>query len=626
MNKDLSMYTDEEILALAQGQPIKQPSAFKSFLKGTETGVGRTLYGVQQGFEQLTGGESPELKQEVLNMEQQYAPYQEANPNWALAGELLGSIGSTLPAAFIPVGGQAFAATKLAKPLKALATGAKRGGIQGGAAGASQYVKEDESRLKNTAISAALGSFLDATFSGGHAAYQAAKPSNMLRGQTSSSKIAENYEAAKGTETSLGRVLENPYLMQLQENVLPSIPMSGANETTKRTADIMQKQGKDILTEVSGGNIHSKNEAGAILQKASIDEINQRTKIASDNYKNVDDLAAKKGIIPTQDNLNKESFDLWYEQSVIPALERNVDSKILTDLEFFSNDKSLSSLKDMNLLRSYLGDSAYQAKRSGDNNASRIYSRLLGALDKDMVDSVSGDKEVLKAFEEAQKYYGDLQKVKHDKDMFKYFMDPRLSLSDTFIDTFVKTKDRPQQLSKITELFDEEQMNVLRSGIFSEAIQPDQSINPKKLSSIYRDIGKDQKKILFEGAEGSEKSLDDFSNLIGMNPKASEMMFNPPTGQKLLPWAGLTTLGTIGFGMGGPAGAAAAIPIGGAVGAGVNKFLTSPRVRESLISKILQNDPMNKELSRLLTGAIPGTSAEAVSHEPLTIEIRKRAE
>ena len=96
----------------------------------------------------------------------------------------------------------------------------------------------------------------------------------------------------KGTETSLGNVIENPFLQKQFENVLPNIPLSGANQAMQRTASEITKRGEDILGNFKGENETS--DIGAALQTALKSSAEETRKIKNSKFNVLNEEADKK--------------------------------------------------------------------------------------------------------------------------------------------------------------------------------------------------------------------------------------------------------------------------------------------------------------------------------------------
>lgn len=349
----------------------------------------------------------------------------------------------------------------------------------GGAAAASSLVND-----KASGKDALLNGLVNVVFKGGFDTAEWLRPSNRLRSNLSPDELKENLEAAKGTNTSIGRVLQSPTLTKGYENVLTATPFSGA------------KQGlQDSVNQVKGkANSLAEQLLGSTDPETLNNTINQQGESALKNVlglKNLEDSDAQlnnkgKGMLArlfgefnpktNMSDLNNQLNDIYssrndFKKSIYNDVEDEADAtpkfkmsapefedsaysahpNVYNSLEPEFKDiydklagKSKTkpflnaqtgiiehpknepvSLKQANLLKARLNQLGNLASTSPDmvsRASAGSFKNIASKIDRGISDSIeNSDNPVLKKkFETAQTNYGKNYAPFLDKDIYKY--------------------------------------------------------------------------------------------------------------------------------------------------------------------------------------------------------------
>jgi hypothetical protein len=153
--------------------------------------------------------------------------------------------------------------------------------------------------------------------------------------------------------------------------------------------------------------------------------------------------------------------------------------------------------------------------------------------------------------------------------------------------------DRGTLLAKVTDKLSPEARNLPAYMHLSKALEEGQ-LNPMKLRTLYKNLGKKQKETLIQDPV-MRKQLDKYTKAIGMNTEAFSTMFNPKTGQRvsdLIPAMGGMAGFKAGMSLGGLPGAliggTAGMIFPGMAGKAAVNLMTSPAVRDSLVKAIIK--------------------------------------
>lgn len=461
-------------------------------------------------------------------------------------------------------------------------------GMTNAGVGATQFMPEGQSRALNTAKYAGIGAALplapEVLVPGEH---NLLNPTNLLsrvlKSPLSEKELMRNLEVAKGTETGLGEIIESPTAKRIQENIISKIPFTGGNETMKRTAGEIMKRGEDLVSRHLGntapGEVSEK--LGESLAAASKAE----TKVKNELYAEPDKIAGEIGLqlqLPEFSNLLQQHGEDILASNIF-QFEPKIKS-FVTALIRGNNAKTLP-LKEANIMAGKLnqmGRGFGVSASIADRNAGRILGELGSTLKNDIKTEIeaSGHEPLIEAFNKAEKNYKENYSDFLEKDVLNFTHGNKLP--EDLIATFLKnskTSDKSGQLEKLLKVLPEEHHGLVRYGYLSRAMEGAEDmrvVNPNKLSTLWRNLGENQKKALFPSA-AERREMDNYSMLVGKNQKAVHLMFNPMTGQvnsdlitALMLANPITSLKEIVLGRMG------------------NKLLTGEQPREAIVKKLIE--------------------------------------
>jgi len=487
------------------------------------------------------------------------------------------------------------------KDPNALLSGIGQYGL-GGAAGGARMLPLMAANAATGAIQAEPGQRLKGGVEGAVSAalpvgaargINAMRPSKMLAGNLSPAELQANLEAAQGTTTGLGDVIGSPGLKRAYENILPRIPGSGADTAMQGTATQLIEQGKGHLEKLGQGL--PGGDMGSLLQDALKKASREATSEKNANFKNVNDIADKAGVVVPRTQFKQKAQNILDEVEKSPELKRELSPDVLADLKAYAAGEKGNTLRLSNIFKGKLNDKATEAYLSGKKYEYGLIKELRDALGGDIDTTIAGtkNKSLKDAYDTAMSEYGSKYKPFEDPDITKFTReggDPDLILSH-----FLKggANDRGTLLAKVTDKLPPEARNLPAFMHLSKALEEGQ-LNPMKLRTLYKDLGKKQKETLIPDA-AMRKTLDKYTKAIGMNTEAFSTMANPKTGQRLSDM--IPTLGamggyqigsSIGGLPGGLIGGAAGMVLPGMAGKAATRLLTSPGVRESLVKAIMK--------------------------------------
>ncbi len=453
----------------------------------------------------------------------------------------------------------------------------------------------------NTLLGMAVGGTAGAIPGLGKKAFNAIRPSNLFRGQQTPEQLQNSLSVTAGTETPLGDVLQSPFLKHAYENVVAKVPFSGANESMQRTGQHIVQKGNDLMRDLLGNHspANVEGELSDTLQKANKFHINQKVQLYNEPDKISKEIGMKLNL-PTFSNIAKESVAAIEDTNILKTEPEF--KKLLNKLQNYQNpDKQINkgfdyatgkpiienkppTLKEANILSGHLNDLAEKYSASGnpaDRNSANVFRRLSKALKADIKNSINetGNEDLISSFDKAEKNYAQNYSPFLEKEIYKFAngkVDP-----DMIVQAFIKTgksTDRSNLLEKFTSKLPESKRKLLGYAFLKRAYNANGELDPLAFKQLLsnKNLGPRQFDLLFPGKLG--KQLRDYSALIEKNPEAFQVMKNPKTGARV---SDLITGGAMVFN-----------PI--ATGAGIlssralNKLMTSPKVREKLVNKMLE--------------------------------------
>ena len=421
-------------------------------------------------------------------------------------------------------------------------------------------------------------------------------------GTASPERLAENLRVTEGTNTGLGRVLESPSLIALQENMLPHQIGSGAEKATAKAVEGLQSKANDIVGKLSE-NVPDADPNFVI--KDALQKAYEKQREAKENlYGNVDKIAQKEGL-----DLNLSNF-----QNRAASISQNINDSVLSinpEIKALYNktrdiaqNEGKPTLRDAKMLKGYLYNLAEEYRKSPnptDRQVAGEISTLSKAIDADIAEAVkaTGSEELSSALKKADDFYKENYSGWLDKEAYKIRRDNPETLIHSVLGSGKKL-DKFSRIEKIQKLLPEEDKGLLAYGYLSKAKDNLGQINPNELSKLIGSLGERQRKALFPGKAGL-KEVEDYAALAKLNQEPLNRLFNPKTGQRAQSYLPLGEISYAASGLG----AGSLIPAATVAGAGLSanmltRAMASEAFRDKTVAKKLgkENKIFNEKSSK----------------------------
>ncbi len=354
-----------------------------------------------------------------------------------------------------------------------------------------------------------------------------------------------NREAAEGTKTPIGDIIQNPKLKKRFENELATGD-SKAMDIMMENRRIIEDRGNEILGSLKGKSSPEElGDVGSILKKSLIEKKNEARAEKNKLYNQVDDLASEKDVKAGVNNYKNYAYDTLVEMESDPRLSSFVPQNVKSILKKAAEEpgESTYSLKKTNLLKSEFGKAAKEAFRAGDERLGGIYNGLKDSVVKDMHEAInnSGDMQLMSKFKNAESNYRTNYLPYKDPAIAK-FTDKGAD-TDLLVQNFLKTSslsDRNNLLSKLTNKVSPKEKKIIAYNYFSDSIGENGTINPMRWNTKFKKLGDNQRVNLF-GKYLPE--MERYSRLVDMNTESLNNMLNPKTGSRNMPIAQALGLG-----------------------------------------------------------------------------------
>ncbi len=415
--------------------------------------------------------------------------------------------------------------------------------------------------------------------------------------------LATNVAAADGTNTGLGAVLNSPTL-QLAQKVGMAVPFGGGQGIKSMIADQVSNNGQSLLDGLSNGV--APQDVGASLQQALKTQLSGLQATKTQNYAAVNNMADNLGL--NVGNSNAQSVALGALASINrdPRLRSTMDPGFIKDVEAAAQSAPVktttdpvngtvltpqpTSLKDANIYRGTLGDSANSAYQDGNMYQYGIYKSLRDGVGDDINSAItnSGSPELQAAHNSAQQFYAENIAPWEDPAIAKFARGG--GDSDALVSAFVKpglNNDRGNLISSLIDKLPDNQQSLPGYAYLSRANVPDPvtgnpTFDPLKFSQLYNNIGPNTKAALF-GNGAARQQLDQYNNLVGMNKDILSANVAGTQHKALGGEALAALLGEHALGLHAVLGAAAGLAGGANV---TNRLLTNPAVRNYVVNRI----------------------------------------
>jgi len=575
-----------------------EQSFIEKLPKNILAGLAQMGHGVINAPHNITKAISPKFAEHIPKQHDYDYPKMLGLPEESsIADKLIRGAVQYAPAMMLPVANMGIGAAAASLPMR---MGAQA--VPQAAFGATQNPNAVHGALEGAAAGAG-GELIGTAVK---LAFHALKPSTRLRGNLSEEELKRNLEAAKGTNTGLGRVLESPTLNRTYENILPHILGSGAESQMQKTAGQITNKGEGLLEKVRGklnpGDFGI--EIQQALKKASQEARNEKNLA----YEKLNKQADKAGLSVGRENFQSTANNVIQEIKQSPELMAEFTPSLLKDLERYANNPEGNTLKLTNIFRGKLGDKANELYQEGKMHEYGIVNSLKESLSKDIESAFekNPNKLLKSAYAKNQKDYMEKFAPFEDKDIVKFTRqggDP-----DLILPHFLRggKNDRASILTKLTSKLQDKNTNIpsiVSYAHLSKAVDKEGRIDPMKLAGLYRNLGEKQKKALFPDKE-MRNEFEKFSHLVGMNKESFDLMRNPKTGSRnsdLLVKMAQVLGGSMTGSFPGFLASLLGTTLTGKIG---TKLLSNEKVRENLIEKMLKANESKKSFESSYPGLL----------------------
>lgn len=446
---------------------------------------------------------------------------------------------------------------------------------------------------KGRAGSALTESLINAMTHGAAKTFESLRPSKMFRGELPPEELKANTQAAEGTTTGLGDIVQSPALKQTLENEISDMPFSNAKKTMQKTATQIQGKANDIAESLNLGKSSNFD-----LQQGLKEAANEAKNEKNAKFNQVNEEADKLGVKVGRENFSKIAERELSEIKASPELQEELPKDFIASLERYASNKEGNTLKRTDIFRGILGDKANEYFRAGKDKLAGVMSSLKEGLvaDREAAIADSGHPTLKNMNDEAHKFYKENYAPFKNPDIQKFTRQG--GDADLLLPHFLRKgqNDRSVLLSRLTERLKSGSNQDLPAQLYLSKAIEDGKVNPKKLATLYDSLGENQREVLIPD-QSLRKKLENYSKLVHLNSEPLDLMRNPKTGFRGVQSTVHTLLGLGGYaaggplGIGGPLGAAAGLVAPGLAMRPVVKALTSPKIRESLVKSMIENKP-----------------------------------
>jgi hypothetical protein len=441
-----------------------------------------------------------------------------------------------------------------------------------------------------------------------------------LRGNLPEADILARQDIAKGTSTSLGQILEQPYLTQLHENILKYIPGSGYQAGARNTKGEITRRAEENLMKAAGGEFPSegvdvRKEIARGFQEGHFEDVAHQQILREE----IDEMGNMLGVEVGRDNVASASSKILQAIDASPNLKKYLDPSFIKQMEDFSRQNKpqsfgqhfsgeqsrlTSSINETNIERAMIRDMADEAFAAGNKTSGRRYKSVSQAFRDDIRQAIekSGNKDLVLRLNEADRHFAEsIGPWDKSSEARKHLNDTYLQEYQTIVKDFLKPgskMDAVQDLELLNKKLSPKQKDYLRFWHLSDETGES---SVKGMNKAWEGLGPKQKAELVPD-EALRKALDDQVILAKMNPKVMNEMYNPETGS----WAKMG------------AGIASALTTGGAIiplARGATKLLTDEKLIDKQIKLIL-----DKELGKNASKAIINASKKPYSKAKITAQ------
>jgi hypothetical protein len=423
------------------------------------------------------------------------------------AANLLARAGGAVPRAFVPL-------------TQNLGTQAASGAMSGGS---SQIAAEMGAGPVGQAVAGMVGGMVPVT-PGIVTAQRAARNAERQGLRELSSK--------HGIPLSQGDISKNPFLRKA-EVALESVPGAGMVSFRKGQAGAAE-QAANRLLDKAASKLDSTDDWGRILQTSVKGKAKFVRDAAAKKYDRVAQLADPLGPVPTP-QMNQTAKQLLAEEMQKPEVYR--DAGFISQLQKYATEPGVN-FSTTRGIRSDLGDlisDAYKGRNAiiGEKGAGAL-QKLKGALEADMKQfATTRDPKVAAAWKNADGFYRKTVVPFKDGALARA---AKSSTPDEIYKTFIQ-RGKGDRAMNFYNALDQQGRDAVRYGMVKEAIdkatREGAPFSPAKFATSLENIDA-ATGVFFKGK--NKDMLDGLVKLMRHAERGGQVLENPPTGQRVIPW------------------------------------------------------------------------------------------
>jgi hypothetical protein len=423
------------------------------------------------------------------------------------AANLLARAGGAVPRAFVPL-------------TQNLGTQAASGAMSGGS---SQIAAEMGAGPVGQAVAGMVGGMVPVT-PGIVTAQRAARNAERQGLRELSSK--------HGIPLSQGDISKNP-IIRKTETALENVPYAGMTTFRKEQAGAAE-QAANRLLDRAADKLDDAGDWGRILQSSLKGKAKFVKDAAAKKYDRVAQLADPLGPVPTT-RMNQTARELLGEEMLKP--EAYQDAGFISLLRKYATEPGVN-FSTTRAIRSDLGDlisDAYRGRNAivGEKGAGAL-QKLKGALEDDMKQfATSRNPKVAAAWKDADRYYRETVVPFKDSALARA---AKSSTPDEIYRTFIQ-RGKGDRAMNFYKALDQQGRDAVRYGMVKEAIdkatREGAPFSPAKFATSLENIDA-ATGVFFKGK--NKDMLDGLVKLMRHAERGGQVLENPPTGQRVIPW------------------------------------------------------------------------------------------
>ncbi len=453
--------------------------------------------------------------------------------------------------------------------------GAEAAGVRGLLARSGLAGAQAIGQKQNPLTASLMGLAAEGIPKGAQAAYEKARPSNLLRGKLPLEELKERLRVSQGTNIPLGNIVDSPFLKSTFAHTT-DVPFAGGEGILENIQNQIGKKGEQVLEGTRPSPTQPEYLANTLIDKITAPakqeseriKAEKESKIAGykeDVNKTIKSLVPEElnkdpnevineSVLGSKSNQQKVNRELYknreniadregFEITGSPKLEKsNIDDSVLKNLDpeqrktlsyladikgsrskqksfapYFTPDKP-PSLSQAQSLSSYLYDIGNDYSKSLDKNDQKVGRKYIG-LSRDLKEDINnhiqekGSSELKAAHNVAEEQYKNYYVPFLDKDLNKVIGKDKNPQSLVRKIIGAKSADEFTTIKKVTDLLPDEQKNLPGFTYLKKALDENGNYDTKIVSSLMNQLGDRQAKLLFPDKSVREKLRNTHGNI-----------------------------------------------------------------------------------------------------------------